>query len=135
MGATETVNVRTEPDRLGRQVAESGGFDVVFEATGHPNGLASALSAAAVSGTLVQVGMLPRGQTPTALFPVVARELTLVGSFRFDREYSVAVQAICDGRIDVRPMLTHTFSFSELAAAFETAADRRRAMKVSLAPG
>jgi L-idonate 5-dehydrogenase len=134
MGATDSINVAREPDRLTGLTAELDGFDAVFEATGHPAGLASAIGAATLGGVLVQVGMLPRGQTPAPFHPIVARELRVVGSFRFDREYPVAVAAIAGGRVDVAPMLTHEFAFSELGAAFEMAGDRRRAMKVSLRP-
>jgi L-idonate 5-dehydrogenase len=134
MGATDSINVAREPDRLAGLAADIDGFDAVLEATGHPAGLASAIGAATLGGILVQVGMLPRGQTPAPFNTIVARELRLVGSFRFDREYPVAVAAIASGHIDVAPMLTHEFPFAELGAAFETAADRRRAMKVSLRP-
>ena len=134
MGATDAINVAREPDRLAALAADLDGFDAVFEATGHPAGLASAIGAATLGGVLVQVGMLPRGQTPAPLNTVVARELKIVGSFRFDREYSVGVAAIASGRIDVTPMLTHEFAFEQLGDAFEMAADRRRAMKVSLRP-
>lgn len=134
MGATDAINVGREPDRLTGLTIELDGFDAVFEATGHPAGLASAIGAATLGGILVQVGMLPRGQTPAPFNPIVARELRVFGSFRFDREYPVAVAAIASGRIDVTPMLTHEYPFAELRAAFEMAADRRRAMKVSLRP-
>jgi L-idonate 5-dehydrogenase len=134
MGATDTINVAREPDRLSALAADLDGFDAVLEATGHAAGLASAIGAAALGGTLVQVGMLPQGPTPAPFNPIVTRELRVIGSFRFDREYPVAVAAIGDGRIDVGPMLTHEFAFAELGEAFKTAADRRRAMKVSLRP-
>jgi L-idonate 5-dehydrogenase len=134
MGATETINVKNEAEKITAYAANRGSFDVALEASGHPSGLASAIEVCAPGATLVQVGMLPRGQTPAPLFPVVTKELRLIGSFRFDREYETAVQAIASGRVDVSPMLTDEFSFAELGAAFETAADRRRSMKVSLHP-
>src|SRR4051794_13547993 len=61
MGATETVNVAAGADRLREFEADRGVFDVTFEASGHPSGLASALAITAPGGTIVQVGMLPRG--------------------------------------------------------------------------
>ena len=44
MGATETVNVRTQIERLQAFEADRGCFDVTFEASGHPSGLSSALA-------------------------------------------------------------------------------------------
>jgi L-idonate 5-dehydrogenase len=65
---------------------------------------------------------------------VVAKELRLIGSFRFDREYASAVAALASGRIDVSPMLTQEFSFAEVEKAFAVAVDRKQSMKVSLRP-
>lgn len=134
MGATETVNAKTEHARMVGFALDRGVFDVAFEASGHPSGLANALEFTAPGGTVVQVGMLPRGDSPAPLNRIVAKELRLVGTFRFDREYARAVELLISGRIDVAPMLTHEFTFAELKEAFVTAADKRRAMKVSIKP-
>jgi len=134
MGATETINVRSDHGKVTVLAAERGGFDVAFEASGHPGGLMSAIEVAAPGAPVVQVGMLPRGQTPAPLNAVVTKELRVLGSFRFDCEYAVAVAALASGQIDVGPMLTNEFTFAELGPAFEAAADRRRSMKVSLRP-
>jgi L-idonate 5-dehydrogenase len=134
MGATETVNVAADAAALERYRADRGTFDVAFEASGHPAGLASAIEVAASGATVVQVGMLPRGATSAPLNPVVTKELRMIGSFRFDAEYAVAVAAIAGGRINVNPLLTQDFPFADLATAFAMAADRRKAMKVSLRP-
>lgn len=134
MGASETVNAKTAADRLIAFEADRGVFDVAFEASGHPAGLANALQFTTPGGTVVQVGMLPPGNCPTPINRIVAKELRLVGTFRFDREYATAVALLTAGRIEVAPILTHEFSFEELAEAFATAGDKTRAMKVSLRP-
>jgi L-idonate 5-dehydrogenase len=134
MGATETVNARTDLARLREPGLDRGCFDVAFEASGHPSGLASALEFTMPGGTVVQVGMLPRGDSPAPLNRIVAKELRVFGTYRFDREYARAVELLATGQIDVAPLLTHHFTFAELANAFATAADKRSAMKVSLCP-
>jgi L-idonate 5-dehydrogenase len=134
MGASDTVNAATEGDRLRAFGTERGRFDVTFEASGHPSGLATALDVTAPGGTVVQVGSLPRGQCPAPLFGLMAKELHLVGTFRFDGEYALAVEVLVSGRIDVAPILTHEFCFSQAIEAFAVAADRRCAMKVTLRP-
>src|SRR5262249_46951871 len=75
MGATETVNVRTQIDHVHAFEAERGCFDVAFEASGHPAGLASALAVTAPGGTIVQVGVLPRGDSQAPLNRLMAKEL------------------------------------------------------------
>jgi L-idonate 5-dehydrogenase len=65
----------------------------------------------------------------------MAKELDLLGSFRFADEYRWAVDVLSRGLIDVTPMLTKTFPLSDAVRAFDLASDRRRAMKVSLVGG
>jgi len=134
MGATEVVNVQKDAGPIDAMIQEGGVFDVGFEASGHPAGLATAIEVAAPAATLVQVGMLPRGSTAAPLNRLIARELNLVGTFRFGPEYEMAVAALAAKRIDVTPMLTHEFDFESVAEAFATAADKNHAMKVSLCP-
>ncbi len=134
MGATETVNGRTEPGRIAAFEENPGDFDVVCEASGSPAGLATALGIVAPGGTVVQIGILPSGQTAAPLNRIISREIRLVGTFRFDREYAQAVAALASGAVDVSPLLTHEFTFDALQRAFSVAADRRTGMKVSLRP-
>ena len=125
-GATHTVNVRTQ--------TLEGQFDVAFEASGSPAGLSAALEALRPGGRLVQVGMLPSGLTPAPLNPLISREISIIGSFRFHREFGWAAELLASGRIDVKPILSKSFPLSQAQDAFALAADRERAVKVSLLP-
>jgi L-idonate 5-dehydrogenase len=62
----------------------------------------------------------------------VAREVDLIGAFRFDAEFGMAVQALNDGAIDVAPLLTHAFPMRAADDAFRVAADRSQSLKVHL---
>ncbi len=64
---------------------------------------------------------------------VVAKELAIVGSFRFHAEFALAVQLIDKGRVDLKPMVTGSYGIDDVQQAFEAAGDRRRSMKVQLA--
>jgi L-idonate 5-dehydrogenase len=64
---------------------------------------------------------------------VVAKELRLVGTFRFHPEFEQAARLIGAREIDVRSLITATRPLAEAEAAFALAADRRAAMKVQLA--
>jgi L-idonate 5-dehydrogenase len=63
---------------------------------------------------------------------VVAKELNLKGTFRFDTEFELAVQLMARKVIDVRPVISAQIPFTDAIAAFELATDRNRAMKVQL---
>jgi L-idonate 5-dehydrogenase len=135
MGATETVNVSHVEKNTLTDGSRKRAFDVAFEASGNLKALESCILATRVGGKVVQVGSLPPGSSAAPLNKIMAKELDLLGSFRFADEYRWAVDVLSRGLIDVTPMLTKTFPLSDAVQAFDLASDRRRAMKVSLVGG
>jgi L-idonate 5-dehydrogenase len=81
-------------------------------------------------GVIVQLGL--GGDVTISQNMVVAKELTICGSFRFHAEFALAVRLINEGRVDLRPVVTHTYPVSRAREAFVVASDRRQAMKVLL---
>jgi L-idonate 5-dehydrogenase len=132
VGADHTINVRSNATELDRFSANKGFFDVVFEASGSGAAIASAIPVARPGATIVQVG-IGGAETPVPLNAVVAKEIALRGTFRFDREFVWAVGFIASGAIDVRPLLTEVVPLKDAVRAFELAGDRSRAMKVQIA--
>lgn len=131
IGADHTVNMRTDPSGLDRFHADKGTFDVVFEASGSGAALAAAIPAARPGATIVQLGL--GGDATVPLNMLVAKEIRLVGTFRFDAEFAWAVGFIASGAIGVAPLLTEIVPLDDAVRAFDLAADRSRAMKVQLA--
>ena len=132
MGASEVINISQSPQRQEQLAHNRGVFDVAIEASGNVQAVETCIRSTRPGGRMVQVGMLPPGQTPVLLNQVLAKELELVGTFRFHREFGWAVEALVSGQINVQPILSAEFSFSDADAAFKLAADRTRAMKVLL---
>ena len=67
------------------------------------------------------------------MMQVTAKELDLRGSFRFHEEFSMAVSLMRAGRIDVKPLISHTLQLEQAVEAFELASDRNQAMKTQIA--
>jgi len=130
-GATSTVNVASDPDALAGYGADKGSFDVLFEASGNGRALAGALDAMRPGGVIVQVGLGGDMSLPMNL--IVAKELRLHGTFRFDAEFQLAVDLMSAGLVDLKPLVSATLPFDRAVEAFELAGDRSRAMKVQLA--
>ncbi|MFI6703135.1 zinc-binding dehydrogenase [Streptomyces sp. NPDC050509] len=107
--------------------------DVVIESSGNHRGLASALAGATRGGTVVMVGLLPKGDQPVPIAHAITRELRLVGSFRFNDEIDEVIAAIADGSLAIGPVVTHTFPVDEALEAFGVAADASVSGKVLLA--
>ena len=133
MGADEAINVRTDPDRLDRAAQALGGYDVAIEATGAAASVAALPSLCCPGGRIVQLGMLPPGAVPLPVNLLMAREIDLLGSFRFHDAFDIAVAALARGRIDVAPILSASFALADANDAFALAGDRSRAIKVHLA--
>jgi len=131
VGADEAVNVARDPDAMRRFSADKGVFDVMFEASGNPAALRQGIEVVRPRGIVVLIGV--GGEASLMLNVLVAKEVELRGTFRFDREFAQAVAAIASGRIDPAPLLTETVPVREAPRAFELASDRSRAMKVQLA--
>ncbi|CAI1576757.1 TPA: L-idonate 5-dehydrogenase [Serratia marcescens] len=110
---------------------DKGYFDVAFEVAGHPLSLQRCLELTRAKGTVVQVGM--GGSFPDfPLMLLIAKELNLLGSFRFVAEFALAVAWLADGVIDPLPLLSAEFASGQLAQALTFAGDKRQAAKVQL---
>ena len=131
IGADQTINVATSPQKLAAFATGKGSVDVMFEASGNGAALASGLTVLRPLGVLVQLGL--GGDVPLAQNTVVGKEIEIRGSFRFHEEFDLAVELINRRRVDVRPLLSETFPISDAVKAFENASDRRHSMKVQLA--
>ena len=128
MGAGLTINVAAERDWVQRYSADKGTFDVLLECSGNEQALRAGLEVMRPRGMVVQLGLGGDVSIPQNL--VVAKELSICGSFRFHAEFALAVRLINEGRVDLRPVITRTFPLAQAREAFELAGDRKRAMKV-----
>lgn len=107
-------------------------FDVVFECSGVGVALTQAVRAARRAGTIVQVGMLPNAEAGVNLAPMLAKELTLRGAFRFSNEIDDAV-ALLAASDALDAVVSHVVPAAEAERAFELARDSSLSAKVLLA--
>ena len=93
-------------------------FGLLVEATGSPTGLAFAQQMTEPRGTLVLKSTF-HGAAPVETWPIVVKELTVVGSRcgPFDK----AIALLRSGKVDTRPLITRTFPLSEAPAAIRFA--------------
>ena len=130
MGATDTINVANDADAMTTYEANKGYFDVCWECSAAPAALGSAISTLRPQGILVQVGVA--GELPLSFNALVAKEITITGSFRFHHEFAHAVEFINTGAINVKPIITETFDMADAQKAIEIARDRNKSVKVQL---
>jgi L-idonate 5-dehydrogenase len=124
LGATETFLVGTDDI-----AAES--FDIIFECSGVGVALTQAVRAARRAGTVVQVGMLPDAQIGVNLAPLLAKELTIRGAFRFSTEIDDAI-ALLASTDTLDSVISHVVPATDAESAFATARDSSASAKVLL---
>ncbi|PVF96298.1 putative xylitol dehydrogenase [Serendipita vermifera] len=112
--------VTTMKEQLG--IADNGpnGVDTVIEATGAEVCIQQGYFLLKGGGTFVQVGMgTAEVQVPITL--ILTNELLVKGSFRYGPgDYALAISLVAQGKIDLKPLVTHRFKFDDAKEAFET---------------
>jgi len=109
-----------------KRVAEK--YRLVVEATGSPTGLALAQQMTEPRGTLVLKSTF-HGTVPVETWPIVVKEITVVGSRC--GPFTKAVALLRSGKADPRQLITRTFPLAKAPAAI-TCAQQRGVMKVLL---
>jgi threonine 3-dehydrogenase len=120
MGATLTLDIRKEgladaQKRLGMKE----GFDVGMEMSGSPEALREMLPNMCHGGKIALLGILP-GHTAIDWDLVVFNGLTIKGIYgreMYETWYKMTV--MLQSGLDIRPVITHRFPYSEYEKAFE----------------
>ena len=110
------------------------GVDIVYEAVGRNETVASAIDCVRKGGTVSLIGNI----TPEVTLPlqkVVSRQIRLQGSCASSGEYPQAIEFIGNGKIQVKPLITAVASLEEGPRWFERLHSREpNLMKIILTP-
>jgi len=120
-GSIVTVNPMTQNvGDAARRVTDGWGADIVFECSGHAGAIGGVFEPLCPGGRVVLVGMPVE---PVAYNVVAAqtKEARVEHVFRYAHVYPRALALMGSGKIDVKPLITDTFSFDESVKAFEFA--------------
>ncbi|KAI9080813.1 hypothetical protein K1719_037215 [Acacia pycnantha] len=136
LGADETIKVSAKIEDVSGEVVQiqkamGGSVDVCFDCAGFNKTMTTALSATHAGGKVCLVGMA-QIQMTVPLTPSAAREVDVIGIFRYKNTWPLCLEFLRSGKIDVKPLITHRFGFSqkEVEEAFETSARGGNAIKV-----
>ena len=130
-GATDALDVTTPDEALAavEEVTSGALCDVVVEATGKQAPLDLAARLTRVRGRLVIAGYHQDGPRQVDMQLWNWRGLDVINAHerdpaRYRRGVRHAVQAVLEGRIDVQPLLTHSYPLDRLGEALDTTRDR-----------
>ena len=108
---------------------EPEGFDIVLEASGIIDALRQGFEYVSNGGTIVQIGILP-AEEKIPIGKIIFKELKIVGSFRFCNVFHAASEMAASGRINLHPLITRVFPFTQLEEAIQFACQGSNIIKV-----
>ncbi len=135
LGADRVLNPNEENVVGELADATSGlGPDVVFECAGIAPTIQHAVDYVRRGGAVTLVGLANEDATivPGAW---LSKEVTVVASIAYaHQEFAMAADLIASGRVQVRPLLTHTSPLADIADAFSLLNGDRRQIKILVDP-
>lgn len=120
LGATRVINA-LECDVLNEidNITEGKGADVVIETAGTARTCSQTPHIVKRGGTIVLVGMAPQDIIEFNFAKLMGKEAQIKTVFRYRNIYPQAINAIAQGLIDVKSIVTHEFDFMDTANAFD----------------
>ncbi len=100
------------------EATEGWGVDVFFECSGNERAAAGVFEPLRPGGCVVYVGM-PGGPIKYDVVAAQVKEARVEHVFRYAHVYPRAIALMESGKIDVKPLITDTFSFQESVEAFD----------------
>jgi threonine 3-dehydrogenase len=126
MGATVALNVTaTKIQDVYGELRMTEGFDVGMEMSGQPSALRDMIENMTHGGRIAMLG-LPATEIPVNWSNVVLKMLTIKGIYgreMFETWYAMSV--LLQAGLDISPVITHRFPYTDHTAAFATARDGR----------
>jgi D-xylulose reductase len=106
------------------RLTDGWGVDIVFECSGAAPVWAGIADLPRPGGTIVIVG-LPVDPVPFDVAMLSTKEIRIESVFRYAHQYDRALALMGSGRVDLKPLISETFSFEKAVEAFDRAVDAR----------
>jgi L-iditol 2-dehydrogenase len=132
LGAHGIINSsRGALNQNGVSLTEGQGIDVVVETAGGAKTFEQAIEIVNTGGKIILLG-LPHDATNISSDLIVRKEIEIYGSIIYSHEdFSQAKQLIGEGRVNVGPLITHSFSLNDIQEAFDMS-DRGQGIKIMI---
>ncbi len=119
MGATLAVNPTETPlSEVQKQLKMTEGFDVGLEMSGNPQALSDMIANMSHGGKIAALG-IPSKSIPMDWRPVIFNMITIKGIYgreMYETWYKMSV--MLDSGLDISPVITHRFAYSEFENGF-----------------
>ncbi|MEM2178641.1 MAG: zinc-binding dehydrogenase, partial [Candidatus Methanomethylicaceae archaeon] len=136
LGANILINVKEiDPVEKIMEITNERGVDIAFEVVGIQKTIQEAIDIVKKGGSVVIIGMLMR-KVELDILDIVAKEKKIIGSYTYTPiDFRIALNLISEKKIDVKSLITHTFSLNEISKGFEyLSKNKEETIKVIIKP-
>jgi threonine dehydrogenase-like Zn-dependent dehydrogenase len=106
----------------------------VFECSGHPTALQTAIAFVAPGGHVRLIGA-SAAPVPINSMDALLKEVTISANFIYDAEFEVAIRLLAEGAIDVDALTSGVLALDEFDEAFRAMRKSDNAIKLLLTAG
>jgi 2-desacetyl-2-hydroxyethyl bacteriochlorophyllide A dehydrogenase len=132
LGAAATID--TAATRISDAVRETGrAVDVVVDCAGVGPAFVEGLRSVRAGGT-ISMAAIYGSKIEVNPNRIVEKELTIRGSFAYDDEFPMVIDALERGDVDPAVFVSHVFGLEDVERAFRTQLDRDVSVKVMVVP-
>lgn len=111
MGADITVT----PDELKKQMSSyRDSFHAVVDGVSREDTLSSGIELGAKGGNILVYGVPKPDLTPIPLFNLFRKDMRVITCRLYQRSFKKAIELLSEGRIHVKPMITHRIALKDL---------------------
>jgi len=124
-GPIVPVNAKKQ-DLVGTVMQHTGGWgaDVIFEASGSEAAASTLFDPLCPGGRIIYIG-LPGAPVPLDIAYAISKEARIFTIMRYANVYPRALGLMGSGKIDLKPLITDTYQFSDSINAFKYASNPR----------
>ncbi|MFB5662376.1 NAD(P)-dependent alcohol dehydrogenase [Alteribacillus sp. HJP-4] len=109
--------------------------NVLVETSGNARAVTSSIHMVERGGRLVFVGLPVENEVPIDMLHLVDSEFDVFGVFRYANTYPKAIQGLDNPLVDVKKVITHSFSLENINQALEVATTQKNSsIKIMIYP-
>ena len=101
------------------------GCDLVIETSGTEICARQGIEMLAKDGTLVQVGYSASGNMNLPMSLVLDKEITIKSVFRYRHIYPLAIQAVAEGKVNLKGIVTNIFELDDIQNAMDSSVNNK----------
>jgi len=118
IGADAAISGRSDVVKIISELTEGIGVDRVIIAAGAPGVMEDSLKMVRSGGRIVLVALIHH-TAEIDLMPIVARQISILGSYMFTNEMQDVMQMIADKKLNVDELVTSTFPLEDGKKVFD----------------